>query len=476
MKRRTEFLQYGLIKQVLILIIVVCSSCSSGYAKELKYCNFVPYENIVVVISGSGRHVQDINMSEGECKKVNVSSTTQEPLFFYVRARNSLQLSSLRTNDFFRSDWAGYPIWMSSQNGSIKACVKQITAKFISAGDVQTCSKGQELVTLRSLNFNSNGFFFLNIIDPYLCEHVNFNCENASIAQLSLWANKLSQSLAYSLNAKRPPKNVTYGIIPTAIGFNTKDHNGRFVSGIEVTEYMETTLLGSSVPMKTGDIIYEFNNKPIFDRYDFSTYILEHGNSGGYETPYKILFIRKGKTYEAEGYQFFHKIPFRPMFVKKNGTCKNETSAALKASLEEMSFYTQPVLACTKYNSNDEVFYRDKRCEFSVRQLVAAYRQFCPNVSTWASIIGSIFMPGRELAEKSISRYALKSRKLTSKLISSTIVEGMEETTRAIITLPPGIKTSDNLASIREQIMFGASIGLGINLFTRKGLKGGFAK
>jgi hypothetical protein len=164
------------------------------------------------------------------------------------------------------------------------------------------------------------------------------------------------------------------------------------------------------------------------------------------------------------------------LFVFNNGSCRNTTSAALKASLQEASFYTQPVIACIRYDRLDENIQRNKRCEFQVRQLVAAYRQFCPKVTMWSSIIGTIFMPGRDLAEKSAARYLLGSKKLTSRIASSVFIEGIEETSRAIITLPPGISLGDNVNSIAQQVSFGASVGLTVNLVTRAGMRGGAAK
>jgi hypothetical protein len=225
------------------------------------------------------------------------------------------------------------------------------------------------------------------------------------------------------------------------------------------------TPLGSPVPGQQGDLIRSLNGEPIYDRDDYIMLAIEHGQTKGYEQPYTIELERDGTRYLYEGHMVFHRGIYGDYFLNSDGSCKTTTAATLSSALEEASFYTKSVLACVDYDLHKWTVQRRRSCEFAVKQLSAAYRQYCPQLTQLSAIVGSIFMPGREAGESIIRKLAFKK---ASRLAPALIVETAEELTRTIKTLPPGIKVDDNWNSIGQQVGFGMAVGTGVRLITMK--------
>ena len=428
----------------------------------LSACNAAPYVIEVVFLDLDGSTIAEIELSPGRCDDFEVS-IPHNGAAVYGRARPSEALSRLNKYEFFRESWSGMPVFASGDS-DIFACIENNSGIFKGFKQQSDCQYSEQSKELAYLSGDANEFR-LFIDDPFICERISPTCAERNGAELLTWAYQLNRSLEAS-NRTWNVKDNTLGLIPFASGMETVDENGPFKRGILITKQQaEITPLGSPVPGKGGDIILTFNGEPIFDRDDFIALAIEHGKTHGYENPYTIEIDRRGNRFQTEGYLVFHRGVYGSFFVNSDGSCKNKTAAVLSGALEEATFYSKPILACVNFDINNMTVSRNRECEFAVRQLTAAYRQFCPELTFGSVLVGSVFMPGRKLAESMVKKLTVKN---LGRIAPALIVEVAEEFARAVITLPPGIKAEDNWKSIGQQVGFGVSVGLGFNLITMK--------
>lgn len=428
----------------------------------ISACVVSPYAQELVIVDDSGNNHSTIVLDAGNCKDLTINIPSNG-VYLYTRAVNSHSLLRLTKHSFFQAAWNGLPINDFGKTG-VPACISRATGDFRKFDNGNGCSSEERAIGVGHISADVSEYA-LFIEDPYVCSHRTPTCENTDGNTLLRWSHDLSRSLAISYRAWTEAHK-TYGLIPTASGLLLKDYNGSYTRGLFVAnQQAPVTPLGSPVPADEGDTILAFNGEPVFDLDSYIMLAIRHGETRGYEHPYSIEFERGGAVYKAKGYLVFHRDIYGSFFLNANGTCKNKTGAILSAALQEASFYTKPILACINYDKNHPSGYTPSQCEFAVKQMTAAYRQYCSSVTVPASLVGSVFMPGRKLIETPFRKFGF------SRLGSALIVEGLEETARSIITLPPGIRLENNWKSIGQQVGFGMAIGTGVRLITLKKAK-----
>ncbi len=388
----------------------------------------------------------------GRCDDIAVNLGDQGAIFS-LAAVPSTSVSRLLDYSFFIDAWGGHPVFETSGSG-VQACVGRMTGEIKDVGWLGRCGSAEKRVELGFLSGAAEQHF-LFIEDPFVCAEANKNCGSDDIGELLAWSSALNRALEISWEAQNP--TFDHGLIPTETGLATSDLNGPLERGIYVDYRVEpVTPFGSPILGMKGDVILTFNGEPIFDKDSFIILAIKHGMRSGYENPYKMQLLRGGKIYEIEGYTAFHRGTFGSIFLDGNGMCRVGTRAALSSALNEATFYTAPILGCARYDLENISASRRQQCEFAYRQLLAAYRQWCGDVTRYGSIVGAVIMPGRKGAETMLRRFGLK--KLGS-LAAPMAVEALEETARAVLTLPPGIHAVDNINSIAQQIAFGMAVG-----------------
>lgn len=415
-------------------------------------CSLVPYELKLTMKDIQTDQVTVHTIDPGKCTDLRLSIGIEGALYS-IAATPSASVSRLLDYPFFQNAWGGHPVFGTNGSG-VRACVSQKTGDFEEVGWLGRCGSSEVLAEL--------GFFaadeeqhFLFVDDPHVCKEASINCAEDEIGDLLAWSSSLARSLATSWRAQHP--TYEHGLVPTETGLATSDSNGPLQRGIDIDyQVAEFTPFGSPIYAKGGDTIVTFNGEPVFDRDSFIILSIEHGIKAGYQNPYSMQIVRNGLVHNIEGYTAFHRGTFGSIFMDQGGACRVGTRAALSTALNEASFYTAPILGCAGYDLENMSVDRRATCEFAYKQLLAAYRQWCPEVSQYASIAGAIIMPGRKGAETAVRRFGVQR---LGRLAAPLVVEAIEETARAVMTLPPGIKAADNINSIAQQIGFGMVVG-----------------
>ncbi|MCT4555740.1 MAG: hypothetical protein N4A53_13720 [Pelagimonas sp.] len=445
------------------ILIVVClnftENTNAAVAKttetniKISSCSALPYGSVLTVVDVATEAVSSTYLPAGGCVDHNVNIGDEGALYL-VAALPSQAISRLMMYPFFSEAWEGLPTFQTGGSG-VTYCLETSTGKLTRKAWLSSCGSTSQSVQMGYIPSGAKQHY-LFVEDHSICDIIRPTCEDQETVTLLSWANALERSLEISLRAWTHTAG-KHGLIPTASGLETTDSNGPFERGVLVTHQQAArTPFGSPVPAVKGDTIISFNGEPIFDRDDFIMLAIEHGKQSGYETPYTMEIQRTGLVYQVEGYMVFHRQVFGSFFLRGDGSCKHPTAAALSSALNEATFYAKPILACTNFDVQNISASRRLECEFAVRQLTAAYRQYCPSVSQYSAIVGSIFMPGRQSAESVVRKLALRN---VSRVAAPIIVEVLEETIRAISTLPPGVKAEGNWASISQQVGFGAVVG-----------------
>ncbi|MBL4707139.1 MAG: hypothetical protein JKY48_01690 [Flavobacteriales bacterium] len=431
-------------------------------ASEVDYCNFAPYVTeaaIFHVVNDGPKLVKKISAHAGECTQFSIEQPHNT--FYYIRAIPSTATSHLERNLKWSSKWGGLPIWRLP-NSQFEVCINLSDASFKSARKSKRCPKNQESIGLAEIQILDSKNPYIESFDPFICaENMEVECSQRTGVALN-WAGKLNQALKASAKSYEIEfSGVNYGVIPTAVGWDTHDANGPYKQGVVVTFAYTETPFHSPIALVVGDILLEFNGMPVFDRDDLVYYVFEHGLNKGYDVPHKMIIQRDDQLYEIEGHQVFNKYAYKDVFLDETFSCKVISSAALTGTLREASLYTSHILGCLDFDK-DMKPYRNKRCEFIVEQVVAAYRQFCPDVTFYSSMIGGVFLPGREIPAGLLRKFVFRGLKLPAKILRAITLEGAEEAARAIATLPPGAKVRESWNSIQHQAIFGAVIGGGL--------------
>lgn len=415
-------------------------------------CSLVPYELRLTVKDIQSKQVTVHAIGPGKCSDLTLSIGNEGALYS-ITATPSASASRLLEYTFFRNAWGGLPVFGTSGSG-VNACVDRTTGAFEETSWLGRCSSSEQLAELGFLSADIDQHF-LFIDDPHVCQEASFNCAEDEIGDLLTWSNALARSLATSWRAQHP--TFEHGLIPTETGLATSDSNGPLRRGIDVDyRVAEFTPFGSPIYARAGDTILRFNGEPIFDRDSFIIMSIEHGMEAGYQNPYSMQIARNGLIHNIEGYTAFHRGTFGSIFLDEYGSCRVGTRAALASALNEASFYTAPILGCAGYDLENMSVSRRETCEFAYKQLLAAYRQWCPEVSQYASIAGAVVMPGRKGAESLARQFGVRR---LGRLAAPLVVEAIEESARAVLTLPPGIRAEDNVNSIVQQIGFGMVVG-----------------
>ncbi len=444
--------------------IVLSVLAYSADAANLSNCNFSAFDTEAVVVAQeeSGfKMLAGIRMPAGTCNKVSLSQYGQDHLYYYIRALETPALRHLQRESWFREDWNGWPVWTSPEFEYV-ICISERDGSF-EEGTFGALCNGR-LIGLDRVTYDQNGDFFIDSTDPFLCaRRTGVDCWS-ELEPVLTWAYLLNRSLISSKRSfEMEDSNRYYGVIPTAVGWEAVDFNGPYQIGVEVTFAHSRTPFGSDIYVRKGDQIIEFNGEPVFDRNDLVYYIVEHGLRHGFENPHQVVVRRGSELLSLVGYQVFHRDVYGSIFQNSDGSCRNSGAASLTGALREGSFYTSDILGCIHFDREHGVV-RNRSCEFIVRQVVAAYRQYCPDETYYSTIIGGVFLPGRQIPESVMKRFIFKGTGAAPRILRAIALEGAEEAARTVLTLPPGIKAADNLDLVRKQAALAASIGVGFTV------------
>lgn len=444
-------------------------------AGGINYCNFASYDTEAVIVEidqqQHGKLFTTIRLAAGACDEVWLPAQPNNNYTYYIRALDTRSLRQLQNDYKFTSDWGGWPIWTppSSEN---PVCISQRDGAFIKVPNRGGCqgsvSAGTDLI-----RFDANDDFYIESIDPFLCERkLEINCWNRDARPVLEWAFQLNMALISAYRVFETQYSERYNhVIPANVGWDVNDHNGPYNLGVKVKAAKKRTDLRSPIFVQEGDIVLEFNGNPIFSRAELVHHAVEHGLKYGFANPHKVVVQRGGEIHTFPGFQHFNRISYGPIFQDGNGMCKVRGRAALSAALREALFYQNDIVGCIHFDRNLGLR-RDRSCEFIVQQVVAAYSQFCPDVTFYSTIVGGVFMPGREIPESVLRRYFFKGAATVPRVLRAIVLESAEEAARAIQTLPPGIEALDNMAFIRDQAALGAALGVGFTVAFPKGLVG----
>ena len=453
------------------LAIATCALSACGLLDDTQtfesvtFCNFTPYSNSGLVALDT--EIISVEVAPGACSEIGPFEAEKVRGLAGV-AQDSSQLRYIETEYNTLQEWGGLPYWGGYSDEFL--CLDGSGGVTKNLPEKGECRKDAIKLDLSDTNPNQYGHSIFHFIDPYICTDLSFDCNEQSISVLSRWSQSLSVSMEKASEFEAMSNGVD-GIIPFATGFAIRDVNGPFEQGVIVTQALERTPLGSLIAVREGDIILEYNNVPIFDKKSFATQVWQHARQKGFSNPYSLLFARDADYFEAEGFQFFHKNPYGRIFQSNSGHCKAPHKAALIAALEEASFYTQSTLSCILYLGDRRNLLED-RCVFYMTQLIAAYRQFCPDETMYATVVGGMFFPGRDAADAALKGFALRGMSSPARMLRAAVIEGAEEAVRTAVTLPPGFDISDNIDTIQSNSGLAAVIGSGFSLVAPGGVKG----
>lgn len=429
--------------------------------KVIEACNYAPYEVKVSLLSSEEQEeavVRSKKVATGKCGHFSVDMAGNARHFVYHQAVSGIGLARLQLQDFFREYWEGETPNSGLFAGDEFGCVDADGSVLKLAPDGE-CGKFGRLVYLREMSvFDAKGVSHFLIHDEAVCGKTRvFDCNRASVLELAEWAKALAVSLAAGyLEAHR---NIPWGrvVYPISIGLSLKDVNGPYDLGVEITQALEVTPLGSPVTFKAGDVIVSMNGQPVFDGNDLVRYIVLHGMREGVEKPYKLIVSRDNGLWSLEGYLFFDNGgPASKIFLDSAGNCKFVGVATLTSALDEFVFYTAKTVICSLKNSDREA----RSCVFEKTQFMAALAQYCPDEKWIGQFVGGLYMPGRQLAERTLLKSGVfAGRQGVSAVLRTMLLEGGEEALRASVSVPIGYSADDKLSYIKQSAGLGAGIG-----------------
>jgi hypothetical protein len=426
-------------------------------------CNYTSYPvDLHLAVGGRGSEFErtDAVVEAGTCYDFSgLANDARDRVFVSAEARNSPAYRMMQRYTEFTNSWDGRPSWRGG--GSVRnACLSNS-----SASELNVCADEKETITLGEIVGEPGAALTWNILDPAVCElFPDWNCYSADMPALAVRMKVLGQSLANRYAAEFEDGLTQPGIVPTLGGFRIRDDNGPFGLGVVVQDSQSATPLGTPISLLPGDVILSINGEPVFAREDIIMPLIRHGANNGFANPYRIEIQREGKIYEVVGNLYFDPSVYAALFLYADGTCKVPTQALLLAALREASFYTNIWSSC--FVDQDNQYAGFEACIFARSQVVAALHQFCGDTYWAGSFAGGMIMPFKSNVEKGVLR-VIPGKGIVSEVARTIVVEGIEEAARTAITLPPGVRPSDNLETIERGGVAGAGLAVALNLAVR---------
>lgn len=457
-----------------ILFVLAAPVLALPGLQRISSCNLTPVD-VETFIFGSSEPARidlksQLRIAPGLCEYYPTVSSGSNKFYILSRARSNVRLDRLQSYTSYNSFWQGTPYW-SGVDGDPIVCYEPSTEEFTFAGGSQDCLPQQEAYFVSPVTGHINGVFSYDILDFGVCENATeISCQTASREGLAKYFAALSGSLESAHKGAGNQRDHDIGVVPFGAGFDTIDRNGPFDLGVQVNEALSVTPLQSPIFVRQGDEILFFNGRAIFSRDELSYHLLEHGKRSGYNKPYNIVFRRNGSDYEADGYTFFHRGMYSNNFLNSDGTCRLSGLAFVVTALEEASFYTQSTLTCIEEDLNGD--YRvNSHCKFERDQVIAALQQFCGGEANWGIILGGFYLPIRGPVDEILRGIPLlRGSRLFAKLGRAAALEGLEESSRTVITLPPGFTATDSIDQIRNNAAIASTMGVGFQLAFPRGL------
>lgn len=444
--------------------------------QKISACNLTPVEIDAFVLGASdtgqlGSRAQ-LRLSPGRCDEYQTPASSNSRYYLFSRARSDIRLDRLQSYTEYNAFWQGTPFWSGIQGDPV-VCYNPQNATIISVESSSRCPSRHEAYFAAPVTGHIDGVYSYDVLDFGVCENATvLSCQTASREGLAKYFAALSSSLESAHRGAGYEANHYLGVIPFGAGFNTIDKNGPFDLGVQVNEAMQITPLNTAVYVTRGDEILFFNERAIFSRDELSYHLLQHAKEKGYNKPYRIMFRRNGADYEADGYTFFHRGVYSQNFVNSDGSCRLSGLAFVVSALEEASFYTQSTLTCIEESLSGD--YRiNRQCKFERDQVIAALQQFCGAEANWGIILGGFYLPIRGPVDEALRGLPLlRGNRLFAQLGRAAALEGLEESSRTAITLPPGFSAADSIDQIQKNAAFASTMGVGFQLAFPRGLTG----
>ncbi|MEP1612416.1 MAG: hypothetical protein ABJL72_10880 [Roseobacter sp.] len=463
-----------LLSALALLFVAAAPALALPGLHRISACNLTPVYIDTFIFSGSKSTRIDVKaqlrIPPGQCENYRTASSGNTSFYILSRARSDVRLDRLQSYPNYNAFWQGTPYW-SGVDGDPIVCYNPVVEGITVAAGAKNCLPQQEAYFVSPVTGHIDGVFSYDVLDFGVCENATeLSCQTASREGLANYFAALSGSLESAYKGAGNQRNHNIGVVPFGAGFNAADRNGPFDLGVQVNEALSVTPLQSTVFVRQGDEILFFNGRAIFSREELSYHLLQHGKTNGYNKPYNIVFRRNGLDYEADGYTFFHRGMYSQNFLNSDGTCRLSGLAFVVTALEEASFYTQSTLTCIEEGLSGD--YRvNSQCKFERDQVIAALQQFCGGEATWGIILGGFYLPIRGPVDEILRGVPLlKGNRLFAQLGRAAALEGLEESSRTAITLPPGSAAADSIDQIKNNAVFASTIGVGFQLAFPRGL------
>ncbi|MCU7829159.1 MAG: hypothetical protein KZQ85_08850 [Candidatus Thiodiazotropha sp. (ex Myrtea sp. 'scaly one' KF741663)] len=442
-------------------------------------CNFAPYSIDLHWVLPNTNQFGRLSLGPGVCTNINPptqNSKSNRNIRFYAEAIPSDSFNYLKEKSWYTQAWNKYNSvkrkvtaqWPAPKRGGLLYCADPNTNHQYPVNKPDHCDQGKSLRLYTSdLRFGKTGRADWVIVDFAVCDKLtDFDCYNKKVPleELRIWAIEMSHAL------KRLKKIDSYtyekvGLIPTHAGLEVRDTNRMFNEGVEVTSALKSTPFGTPIQIQKGDEILSFNGHKVFGR-DLIMLVFEAGRRFGYHHANDILFRRDGEVFSTKIALYFDPSIYGSSFQYPDGSCRMPFLMGALSALNEFLFYTQTTASCLNNGLTAQQYDSFDQCKFERDQLLAAGKQFCPKAEYTGALIGGLSFVGRNILEKAAIKHipGIGGKKLYSRIKRAALLEVAEESVRAALTQPPGLRTKEILNDIVKRGKLQGVIGVGFQV------------
>jgi hypothetical protein len=464
---------------VLTFLVGLFSNNSFGnitVSFEVNSCNFAPYPVDLHWVLPDTDQFGRLTLKAGECNRINTSAQNHNKnIRFYAEAIQSDSFNYLRNKSWYIETWNDFKSfnnsktaqWPGFQKRGLFYCVDPTTNGQYQINTPDQCDQEKSLrLYSAGLQFDTAGRADWIILDFAICEKLtDLDCYGqASLSEFSIWAMEMSLALQrlYKTDFHAYER---VGLIPTHTGIEVRDTNRMFNEGVEVISALKSTPFGTPIQIQKGDEILLFNGNKVFGR-DLIMLVVEAGKRFGYHHANDVIFRRDGQTYSTKIALYFDKNIYGSSFQFPDGSCRMPVLAAALSALNEFLFYKQTAITCLNNGLTAQKYDSFDQCKFERDQLLAASKQFCPKAEYTGALIGGLSFAGRGVIEKVAIKNipGIGGKKLYSRISRAALLEVAEESMRAALTQPPGLRTEAILKDIVERGKLQGAIGVGFQV------------
>ncbi|MEL6570961.1 MAG: PDZ domain-containing protein [Pseudomonadota bacterium] len=466
----------------------------------VNVCNFATYESrhlVVAVEEGKVRRAGDwFNLEPGECVRRMQVFFKGEPAFYVHsdilgEARSDLQYINdilnrqLRNDDDPSND--RFAVQLSGEEfqawGLTLACAARQSDLVTNISPVKTvCQRGEyegRFSQTYALDDSGEWYFFFESPNLYMFEF------GGSVATAVRHAQQRARKTARAIHRQQFYNREWRGQFPFSPGGDLADFNGPIMPGVQLTSAASRDLYGRPLGLRSGDIILEINNRPVFGISDANQLLINHGLSRehGIESPVVYSVFRNGQNHRIESAYFFN-----PRYRSQGS---GQSGIAFWYGVgDAVGFGQTPEIVCYGGNVgkfvgnviaglvdgaasviNDRPF--DKRslsvfeyhdageCNWQKHQNRALAMQMDESTyqdSQWFTIISPSAV--RMLGSKALQRQARKQLGRTvGSRVSNAALEVLETSLWSMGTEPPGTPIGERLSSVKKLAPIAAAGG-----------------